>query len=230
MSQASEFADREEFTLRLLEASALGGGERAQVLALFEENYREANVAYLEKSLAKLKYVALAVDGEGRPAGFALGETRRLDLPRLGRQAVRLAGLCCVTARHRRKRLFGTLENLALSEGHPAPGERVLGAGRMAHPASFRGMARNPTCVPRPGRAPSAWQQEVGAAVAAAYGSDFDPATFVCRGPGVPIGWPVIEVEATPAEWAAFEKVDRSRGDSLLGIAWTPGAPAGWDG
>ena len=41
-------------------------------------------------------------------------------------------------------------------------------------------------------------------------------------------GWPVIEIEATPEEWELFAPVDRSRGDSLLGLAWNPNAPEGW--
>ncbi len=45
--------------------------------------------------------------------------------------------------------------------------ERRLGCGRMAHPASFRGMARSLSVVPKPGVRPTEWQQEVGQAVAA---------------------------------------------------------------
>jgi hypothetical protein len=38
-------------------------------------NYRQANRAYLEKSLATLRYLALA-EQEGTTAGFGLGECR----------------------------------------------------------------------------------------------------------------------------------------------------------
>jgi hypothetical protein len=90
-------------------------------------------------------------------------------------------------------------------------------------------VARNESGVPRPGVRPTAWQQEVGRAIADAYGEErFDPETFVCTGAGTPIGYPVIELEVEPVDWEVFRHVDRERGDSLLGIAWMPDAPAGW--
>ncbi len=83
--------------------------------------------------------------------------------------------------------------------------------------------------VPRPGVRPTAWQREVGRAIADAYGEErFDPETFVCKGTGTPIGYPVIDFEVEPVDWEVFRHVDRERGDSLLGIAWMPGAPPGW--
>jgi hypothetical protein len=99
----------------------------------------------------------------------------------------------------------------------------------MAHPAAFRVMAGNPTAVPRPGTSPTPWQQEIGRAIADIYGvHSFQPQTFVCKGTGKPIGYPVLEVEVEPKEWEVFRPVDRERGDSLLGIAWSPDAPPGW--
>jgi hypothetical protein len=217
-------------TVRVVEAGQLGGRDLDRIRATFARNYRDANVAYMEKSLQQLRYVALAEDGNGALAGFALGESRVLDLPRLPGQVVRLAGLCCVDAAYRRHGLFGTLAHAALAEGALPDCERSIMGGRMAHPASFRGMARNPTAVPRQGNRPTAWQQEAGAAIAFAYGTaSFDPVTFVCHGSGTPVGWPIIDVDATAEEWGLFAAVDRSKGDSLLGIAWSPDAPPGWD-
>ncbi|WP_322819615.1 hypothetical protein [Tepidiforma sp.] len=204
--------------------------DRDTILHLFRQNYREANATYLEKSLHVLAFAAIARDNEGRAAGFALGEPRILDLPRLGPSPVRLAGLCCVAPAFRRQGLFRRLENAVLTARELPPAPRWLSAGRMAHPASFRTMSANPTVVPRRGMRPTPWQREIGAVVAAAYGNQsFDPETFVCRGSGAPIGWPIIEIEAQPEEWELFQAVDRSRGDSLLGIAWNPDAPPGWD-
>lgn len=219
----------EPFTYRVFETASLTESDLARVQMLFAGNYREANFGYLEKSLGRLRYLALAAASDGTPAGFALGESRVMDLPRLPGTAVRLAGLCCVSASYRRQGLFGRLERMALAEGAVITGERSLAAGRMAHPASFRSMSANPTVVPRRGVLPTPWQQAVGSAIAAAYGSPFDPATFVCKGSGVPIGYPVIELDCTPEEWKLFEPVDRSTGDSLLGISWAPDAPTGWD-
>lgn len=105
----------------------------------------------------------------------------------------------------------------------------ALNCGRMAHPASYRLMARSPSAVPKAGVEPTPWQQQVGMAIAAAYGvEDFDPTTFVCHGSGTPIGYPVIDIEAEPGEWVVFRPVDRDRGDSLLGIAWMGDPPDGW--
>ncbi len=218
-----------EFTYRVVEAATVGAADLAMVQALFAENYREANLAYLEKSLGKLRYLAIATDPAGTPAGFALGESRVLDLPRLPQTTVRLAGLCCVSMAFRRQGLFGRLEGMVLAEGQANQAARRIAAGRMAHPGSFRSMSKNGSVVPRRGVRPTPWQQAVGAAIAAAYGSPFDPETFVCNGSGVPIGYPVIELDCTPGEWELFAPVDRSKGDSLLGISWNPDPPPGWD-
>ncbi len=217
------------YTFTVIETANIQPAQLEAVQALFAENYREANLAYLEKSLGKLRYLALALDPSGTPAGFALGESRVLDLPRLPNTTVRLAGLCCVSMAHRRQGLFGRLETMALAEGRLNTGERFLSTGRMAHPASFRSMTANPSVVPRRGMRPTPWQQAMGTAIAAAYGSPFDAATFVCKGSGVPIGYPVIELDCTPEEWELFAPVDRSKGDSLLGMFWTPTPPPGWD-
>jgi len=83
--------------------------------------------------------------------------------------------------------------------------------------------------VPRRGCRPTAWQQDVGAAIADAYGVHaFDPDTFVCHGAGVPIGYPIMEMDLRPEEWEVFGPVNRDRGDSLLGLCWWPDAPEGW--
>ena len=210
----------------------LPGSVLDEAKLLFAQNYREANLDYLEKSIGKLRFLSIARDAEGTPAGFALGETRLMDLPRLPGTIVRLAGLCCVSPAFRRRHLFGALEGLALGARAELSqrNDRSLSTGRMAHPASFRGMSKSPSVVPRRGKVPTPWQQEVGIAIAEAYGSPgFDPLTFRVHGSGVPIGWPIIEIESTPEEWEPFATVDRARGDSLLGISWGDTPPPGWD-
>lgn len=217
------------FTFTVQEAATLTPEERARCHALFALAYKQANAAYLDKSLGKLKYVAMAMHSD-TPAGFACGESRIIDLPRLPGQLVTLAGICCIDPQFRRRGLFGRLEQLALAQGLPADAatQRMLRCGRMAHPASMRIMQLAPGVVPKRGAPPTQWQREVGAAIAAAYGSDFDPETFVCRGTGVPIGYPDMEIEASPEEWELFAPVNRDRGDSLLGLSWSPAPPDGW--
>ena len=218
------------FTFNVYQTDSLPADVFRAVAGVFSENYREANLTYLEKNIGKLRFVSVAVAENGETAAFALGESRVIDLPRLPETSVRLAGLCCVTTPYRGKGLFGRLEGLALGAYELPPAERALSCGRCAHPASFRNFARNPNAVPHRGKKPTAWQKEVGQAIADAYGSPgFDPETFVVKGTGVPIGWPVIEIHAAPEEWEVFEPVDRSKGDSLLGIAWQGTLPEGWN-
>ena len=220
--------DFSEFTFRTVPTDAVTAEERALMLRLFDACYRQANHGHLEKSLGRLRYVSFAHEGE-QPAGFGLADARVLDLPALAQQTVVLGGLCCVLPAFRRRGLFGELMRRAVLAAEPPARERSLTVGRMGHPGAFRGLARNPTVVPKPGVRPTPWQQEIGQMIADVYGVDtFDPETFVGIGAGTPIGYPVIELEAEPHEWEVFRPVDRDRGDSLLGIAWGPDAPPGW--
>jgi len=216
------------FEFDAVATSTLGEAARARILALFRASYREANAAYLERSFARLRFIATATSADGL-AGFALGEMRIMDLPRLPQQAVALAGMCCVDDRFRRHGLFRELEMRAFMAAGVAFGPRVLSCGRMAHPASFRTMTLNSTHVPKRHIQPTPWQQEVGAIIAQAYGvHGFDPETFVCPGSGIPIGYPRIDMDVRPEEWDVFAPVNRNRGDSLLGLCWFPDAPEGW--
>ena len=220
--------DLPRLDLTLKETVALSEAERETLLALFQSSYRRANPAFLEKSLERLRWAALAHQG-GSPVGFALAETRVMDLPRLPAQVVSLAGICCVQRELRRRGLFGELERLAFTAQPVPAAPRRLFCGRMAHPAALRTIARIPTVLPRAGHRPTPWQREVGQAIAEAYGvHGFDPETFVCIGSGEPIGYPDIDQDVEPHEWELFEPVDRDRGDALLAIAWAPDAPPGW--
>ena len=222
---ASDFS---EFDLTVKESRALSEQERGELLRLFELNYRQANPAFLEKSLATLRFAAVAFR-DGMAVGFGVAETRVMDLPRLPAQVVSLAGICCIEPGFRRRGLFGKLELLAFQAEAVPERPRRLACGRMAHPAAFRTMTRFPSCVPRPGVRPTAWQRELGRAIAEAYGVlDFDPETFVCIGGGTPTGYPRIEFDVEPHEWEVFEPVDRDRGDALLGMAWVPDPPPEW--
>lgn len=225
---------RSDPTITVVPSSELTTPRRAAFHRLFDDSYDQADHGYLDRSLERLRFAALATVGgpgeEERIVGFALGESRIVDLPRLPAQAVALAGLCCVDGDFRRAGLFRSLETRAISEGvRLQDGERILAAGRMAHPASFRVMRGRVGALPMPGVAPSAFHREVARAVADLYAvSAFDPFTFVCEGSGQPIGDPRVRIEATDAEWQLFSGVDRRRGDSLLALCWIPDAPTGW--
>ncbi len=223
--QARDFSG---FEFEVVETERVSDLQRSDLLQLFEANYREANAAFLDKSLRTFRHVAVA-RRKGHAVGFGLADRRMIELPRLGGQAVTLAGLCCIAPDFRRMGLFGELERLAAAATQVPETGRVLLCGRMAHPAAMRQLARIPGAVPEPGCRPNEWQQEVGSAIARTYGvHDFDAATFVCVGDGRPIGYPRIEFEVEPHEWKVFESVDRSRGDALLAMVWLPDAPPGW--
>jgi len=220
--------DFSSFDFRVVEADKASSQEIDAAFALFEMNYRQANRAFLEKSLRVLRYLALA-EHQGAPAGFAIADCRVMDLPRLPAQAVNLAGICCIAPQFRRLGLFPELEGRAIGAAGVEDRSRRLSCGRMAHPAAMRILIWSPTAIPKAGVRPTAWQQEVGQAIAQAYGvHDFDPETFVCIGSGVPTGYPRIEVQVEPQEWEIFRTVNRDRGDALLGLMWTPDAPPGW--
>jgi hypothetical protein len=216
------------FDFEVREATSISVFHREQVLVLFQTNYRDANPAFVDKSLSVLRHVAFAYH-DGEAVGFALGESRLMDLPRLPEQLVSLAGLCCIAPDFRRRGLFSELSRLAMAWESLDDSTRRLFCGRMAHPAALRNMARLANSIPRPGVRPTPWQQEVGRAIADAYRVfDFDPETFVCIGEGRPIGYPRIEFDVEPEEWEAFSAVNRDRGDALLALAWLPDSPPRW--
>jgi hypothetical protein len=216
----------DDLVFRVEATERLAPDDERQALALFARSYREADLDYMRAAMQRLRTIALACHAD-RLVGFSLADTRRIDLPRLPDQVVRLAGLACVAPEFRRRHLMVELSRRTMRRDPlDDPG---LVCGRMAHPATFRLMMQLPTAVPRIGVPPTAWQREIGQAVADAYGArEFDPDTFVCRGRGRPIGYPLIEIDATPDEWAHFNAVDRARGDSLLGFAWLRNPPPGW--
>ena len=216
------------FRLATKPAAEITSAEHDVVFALFDHAYRDANHAYLEKSLTKLRYITVAwVDDIA--AGFGLADMRVLDLPRLPAQPVAMAGICCIDDRFRRRGIFGQLERRSMMAAGVAPASRYITAGRMAHPVSFRTMTANPTAIPKRGVPTTPWQRDIGIAIAEAYGvPTFDPETFVCHGTGDPIGYPRLDMDVTDDEWIVFRDVNRDRGDSLLGVAWQPDAPDGW--
>jgi hypothetical protein len=219
----------EKLKTKVIPTADLQGADLQIIHDLFDLAYDQANHAYLDQSLAKLRFLALAYNQE-KPVGFALGDATLSKLPRLVEpQCIVLAGICCIAPDYRRLGLFGRLESLAIRESNLIKtGLRSLSCGRMAHPASFRILRGNPTVVPQYGRSPTAWQKEVGLRVAELYGVKLDPETFVVQGKGQPIGYPKIEIEVEEEEWLPFKSVNRGRGDSLLAIAWNPDAPEEW--
>jgi hypothetical protein len=218
-----------EFAFRTMPIDSLTTTDRQMLSELFDASFRDANQAHLDKLLGQLRTVSVALCGK-KPAGFTMSDVRIMDLPRLPDQVVMLGGLTCVVPEFHRRGLMMDLGSRNLIETTPQWGQRALICGRYVHPAVYkRVVSAREQGVPRPGVRPTAWQQEVGRAIADAYEvEDFDAETFVCRGSGRPIGDPIIDLQLEPEDWEAFRHVDDDRGDSLLGIMWMPDAPAGW--
>jgi hypothetical protein len=210
----------------------LSPAQQAALHALFAANYAHADHDYLDGSLARIGFVSAAWAGE-RAVAFGLSETRVVDLPGLPGQVLGLAGLSCVDAAFRRQGLAFRLEVAGMAAGDAPATSNRMGAGRMAHAASWSRFVRLRGSVPQPGSVITDWHEEVGAACAALLGvTDFDADTFVCRGSGRPIGDPLIDLDDDVDDGlrGLFGPVDRSRGDSLLGIWWAAGnPPQGWE-
>ena len=164
---------------RVIQTSELTAADLHTIHDLFDLAYEKANHGYLDQSLTKLRFLSLAHD-QTIPVGFALGDAVITPLPQMTEpQCVILAGICCIAPAYRRLGLFTYLESLAIREsGVLRPGIRALSCGRMAHPASFRIISRNPTVVPKYGHPPSQWQKEVGLCVAGLYGVQLDRRTL----------------------------------------------------
>lgn len=218
--------DAGEPVVHVVPAARVTGALEECVVALFVATHHDADADWVRELLGRLGTVALAFE-RATLVGFALGDHRRIDLPRLPAQEVHFGGFVCVADGHRRRGLMRRLGARAVApDGATASGALVC--GRLSDPVGLRAMRRLPGSVPSAGQAPSAWHRDVAAALAEAYGAAFDPATFVCRGRGRPIGAPRIAPEATADERALFAAVDRGRGDSLLAVAWRGAAPPGW--
>ena len=213
----------------VVRTDALSSNDLSMVHQLFDLSFRQATHPYLEKSFSRLRYMALAKMGDTL-VGFAVADAVKTRLPRLTEpQVVLLAGISCVAADYRRMGLFRRLETLAANaSGLLTPETRFLTCGRMAHPASFRIINQSPAVIPKYGVPLSDWHKEMGLTVAELYGVNLDPETFVVIGEGSPFGYPVIEYQVEEREWLPFKAVNPDRGDSLLGITWTPDAPEGW--
>ena len=216
--------------ISVIRTDAMERHDLQEVHDLFARAYEQANHEYLDHSLAQLRQVGRAHEN-GSLIGFALGEVVEAKLPRLdGLHVLVLGGIGCVDPGHRRSGLFSQITSrAALENGKLAAARgRVLACGRMGHPAGFRSMNRMPSVVPSESRPPSPWHLEIAALVADLYGVRLKPGSMIVEGSGRPVGYPRLEIDVEEEEWRVFENVDRDRGDSLLGLAWSPDAPDGW--
>lgn len=219
-----------EIQVNVLKGDDLTSCQIDQLLELFDANYENANHAYFLKSFETMQWIALATT-KGAMAGFAIGESKRTELPRMeGQQTVAMAGISCINSSFRRHGLFTKLALATLMQGDLIkPGQPFLFCGRMAHAITYRTMHNNSNnSVPSARQPISDWHKEVLLHLADLYNVKIDPKTSVVIGKGAPIGYPRISYEATDEEKVLFENVNRDRGDSLLAMSWKPDPPAGW--
>jgi hypothetical protein len=228
MTTDSRFPDLEFFVGA---SDSVAAGDLEDVHALFARAYDRANHAYLDHSLSRLGSIALARTS-ARLVGLALADTLYAELPGFADpQLITLGGIGCIDPTYRRTGVFSRVSQLATRANGLLENarSRVLACGRMGHPAGFRNISRYPTTVPKAGVPVTKWQLAVGAAVARLYGVTLKSNSLVVAGSGTPIGYPKLEIDVADEEWLPFRDVDRERGDSLLGLAWIPDAPDGWE-
>ena len=227
MTNAAPFPDVQICVGR---SDELGEPDLDRIHDLFDRCYARTNHSYLDRSMSRIRYIARAKQ-RGVLLGFALSDARFEPLPRFDEpQLVLLAGIGCIDPEQRRTGLFSHIAALAANASGllAKASARFLICGRMGHPAGFRSMKDLPTVLPRAGKALSAWHLEVAARVAELYGSRLKVGSLVVDGGGRPIGSPRIEIDVADEEWIPFREVDRDRGDSLLGLAWSPDVPPDW--
>lgn len=220
----------EEATQTLvLKSAELSSKQLEGMQALFNDCYDNGDWHYVEQTLSKLRYTALAIKDE-TIVGSSIGDMRRHCFEPWDKTfSVILAGIVCVNSAHRREGLFYKLARLsAFASGEFIAGEPVLRCGRMAHPVSMKIMRELPNSIPRLNQSPNTIQRQVLLEVAELYGVSVNPDNFVVQGQGKPLGEPRIEHSEDNEDWAFFKEVKRERGDSLLALAWDPVAPEGW--
>lgn len=222
-------AEIEGVNIEVKRTSELTTGELTGLHRVFDDAYIDGDGRYLDDQLGNLANIALAASAEDGIVGFALSDSRVVDLPQLPAQVLRTAGLACVLSSHKRRGISSRLESMAMASGDAPPAVHTLLASRFAHAAGLHHVRSRVSVVPRPDHRPTAWQRDVAVATARVLGvASFDPVTFVCHGPGRPVGKNVIELDVPDDEAALFAPVDRSRGDTLLALWWTT-PPPGWD-
>jgi GNAT superfamily N-acetyltransferase len=226
--------DTPDLDVSIVRAGSITPEEHAAVFEVFDASYRDANHEYLQRSIDRIGLLSLATH-EGRGVGYSISHTRWMDLSGFAKpQLVQLHWMRAVLPefRHRgvnratNRAVMGAMKQELKAIGRPRT--RQLSCGRYGHAAGAGGRT-DPSAVPTLGETPTAWQQAVGLAVAEAYGSTLDPETFVCIGPGTPIGYPNEAFPPTEAERDAYALVDRDRGDNLLVINWIPDGPPRWN-
>ncbi len=217
-------------TFSVSESDTLSSETLGQIHAFFEKTYVQPNHDYLDTSLQRLRYIALALKEE-KLIGMALADTRFEKLPGFSEpQLLTLGGIGCIDAEYRRVGVFSHISHLAGTANGlvERAKERILACGRAAHPASFRSITRYPTVIPKFSVPLTAWQWDVASAVAELYGVTLKPNSMVVVGSGKPIGYPNVDIDVEKDEWQIFQDVDRDKGENLLALAWIPDLPEGW--
>jgi len=193
---------------------------------VFEHCYLDPDPAYLTGAIERATHISVARQ-DGHVVAFFTGGTTVVDVPGYGTKVAWLPGLACVAPDVRRKGLMQSLGSVLVPAANPVAPD--IGGAKFAHPGSARGVLRSKNNIPRIGvDSPKPLHRTVGRVLAEAVGAtDFDDEHFVCIGNGRPLR-ALVEVDAPVEEWAMFEHVDRSRGDSLLVCTWLKSPPAGW--
>jgi hypothetical protein len=214
----------------------LSSDERAEIHDVFAEAYRDADHGWLDRRLDGLGSVGVGWR-DGRIAGFvASSAAQKIELPLIGEQRVTDGGVTCIRPNAQGTGLANAIgqEMIRTRPG----GDPDIVVNHYATPVTLRAMfhigryqwpGNNIHEAAATLATPTHSQRLVGAALAQRGGAiDYDADHWVLRG-GQPAGESVTDPVDLEAEYdQLFRHIDRSRGDTLLGVFWITQPPPQW--
>lgn len=214
----------------------LSENDRADLRRLFALAYTNSDPSYLDAQLDALDVAAIA-RRDGEVVGFLVRGLQMIETERLGRIAVGLPGLMCVSPAEQRSGIGEALGNRAAWPLFIEKGNQDAAALRLATPASLAMVVKQQPAFTWPTTddlwalydRPTPVQVEFADLAARAHGGKgYDPATGACIGLGHPIGVPNVEPDVPDEFLERFAAIDRDRGDTLLYVRWMAEPPPLW--
>ncbi len=212
----------------------LGAADVARLHGLFEAAYTAADHNYLDWRFASLNTVITAWSGQSA-VGFSAYAIGEVDLPCVGHRTFSDGGITCIHPSAQGRsiglafgtswRLFdGVRPELALNHfATPVTLHAMLRVG------SYQWPGNDISTVATALTAATPCQRAVGAEVARRAGAiSYDATRWVLR-TGHPAGETTTKPTGLdPLYTKIFEALDRTKGDTLLGVFWTVEPPAVW--
>ena len=211
--------------------------ELAGIHEVFGAAYRDANHEWLDRRLRGLDGIGIGWRDEAMVGFVASSSARDVELPVIGHRRVTDGGITCIHPFAQGTGLANALGQ-AMIRSRPG-GDPDIVVNHYATPVTLRAMfhighytwpGNNIREAAAALASPAPCQRRVGAALAEQGGATaYDAEHWVLRG-GQPAGDSVTDpVDLEPEYLQLFDHVDRSRGETLLGVFWiTPPPPEWW--